>query len=138
MNKQLKKTLINSTRLLALAGMVSMSSSVYAWGLYLECEMGDIYYWDDGFMLTDITVTNYTGIDLSYWRTKIEFGDDVEIEEMWDATAYSSNGNIKVFQSDESNSDLDSGDVTSFALLGSYSGDWVEPECYIEPDSTND
>lgn len=132
MKMQLKTSLTNSVRLLAVAGILSASASVHATVADLVCEMGTINYWDDGFVITDITVINdYYEDGTDSWLTLIDFDlESVEILKVWNAElSTDSDDQDSEIESSGHNAELAYGESTTFGMIGSYSGEWQDPVC---------
>lgn len=101
----------------------------------LSCSIGDIFTWSTGFTISNVVVTNESGLSVDDWTVQIQFdAENTVITSYWDAIVSIKDGIITA-ESVSYNGDIEAGSSTTFGFQGSYLGSWFSPSCIIKSES---
>lgn len=95
----------------------------------LDCELGTSDIWSNGFVLSEIAVTN-RGAPIQSWQLVLSFASPVSSINGWSANfSLSPDGHTLTVSNLEWNGNLQTGQTVTFGFQGEHGGDFALPTC---------
>ncbi|TVZ41845.1 cellulose binding domain-containing protein [Alteromonadaceae bacterium 2753L.S.0a.02] len=96
----------------------------------IECDTGTPSVWGDGYVLSNMTLTNSGETTVNGWTLYLDFIEAPQAEHWWNAEMIES-ANILAVRPLEWNRRLEPGDSISFGVMGKHNGNFAVPECTV-------
>jgi len=98
------------------------SSSSSGGGGALECTVGDVTDWGEGFVLNDLNVTNTGSQPVSHWTVQLQFSQPVTVSNAWNIGLTSTSGSLLTGTNASYNGSLQPGRSANFGMQGAPGG----------------
>lgn len=96
----------------------------------ISCVIGSSNVWENGFVLSPITITNSGNSTINNWEVTINFNQDIGFTSGWNAV-FNANGKQVLVSNNSSNGTLTAGQSLTFGFQGTHNNNFSEPSCAV-------